>query len=546
MKNIYVIFLALALAACSKPPAERPNILLIMVDDLGYSDLGCYGGEIQTPNINALASDGLLFTQFYNCARCCPTRAALMTGKYPHQVGVARNGRSLTPDGLTIAEVLKPAGYQTGWVGKWHLSQCDVLDDAALHQKWLDHQYDPGTSFGPLESYPVNRGFDKAWGIIWGVINYFDPFSLVDGEQPVNDVPNDFYMTNAITQKSVDFIQEFAKSDDPFFLYVAHAAPHWPLHALPKDIEKYAGTYDDGWEQLRQNRWTRQQDLGIVDDTFECPPVQDGGYAWDSLSEDDKKYQAQKMTAHAAMVDRVDQGIGQIIETLKQTGVYDNTIIMILADNGASPEIVHQPGYDRTAETRDGQKVIYENAHGRPEKVGPETSYTCIGQPWASACNTPFRFWKKESFEGGAHTPFIVHWPKGLKATGEQTNQIGHVMDVMPTCMALAGATYPKELNGESIAAIEGESLLPILNGKERQAHEALYFEHEGGRAIRQGEWKLVALAFQPWELYNMADDPTEMHNLADQMPEKVQEMNALWQAWAERVNVPPPPDWLR
>ena len=334
---------AASLAPRALPGAEkrsRPNIVVIMADDMGFSDAGCYGGEIQTPNLNRLAAGGLRFTQFYNCARCCPTRASLMTGQYAHKVGLTRNGRSLTRNGMTMAEALGQAGYNTAMAGKWHLSRTPVLDDPKLHQKWLDHQHDPGRPFGPVETYPIKRGFDRHYGVIWGVIDHFDPFSLVEGTRAVATVPEDYYFTDAIADKAVDYVRQMSQSEKPFFLYFAHCAPHWPLHARPEDIAKYKDTYAGGWDKLRADRFQRQLKMGLFEKAnTPLPPVQDGRMKWGQLSESEKAYQAGKMAVHAAMVDRVDQSIGRLIKTLEETGQMDNTLILFLADNGASPEV---------------------------------------------------------------------------------------------------------------------------------------------------------------------------------------------------------------
>jgi arylsulfatase A-like enzyme len=538
----FLLFLSINASAGALADAvleDKPNIILIMVDDMGYSDLGCYGGEIRTPNIDNLAKNGLRFTQFYNTSRCCPTRASIMTGLYPHQVGLVVNGRSLTRDGITIAEALKPAGYQTGMVGKWHLSKTIQVKDNTLHQKWLDHQYDPKQPFGPIETYPVNRGFEKFYGVIWGVVNYFDPFSLVEGDKPVPTVPEDYYITDAKTEKSSEYIKDFNQKKNPFFLYIAFTAPHWPLHARAEEIERYKGRYNGGWDRLRKERYERMLSMGLVDhERYPLPPVQVRDKSWDELSKEEKAFESAKMETHAAMIDRVDQGIEKIIQTLKDCKEYENTVIFFLSDNGASPEIMYRPGYDRSSQTRDGRIIRYMGF----DRPGPETTYACIGQPWSSACNTPFRYWKAQSFEGGNHTPFIVHWPEGLKAEqGSTTEQLGHVIDIMPTCLKLANAKYPEQYKGNTILPLEGKSLLPIVYGKEREGYNKLFFEHERGRAVRIDDWKLVASKHSPkkWELYDLTKDRTETTNLVEQYPDKVKSMIAEWQAWAKKVNLP-------
>jgi arylsulfatase len=507
-----------------------------MADDMGFSDAGCFGGEIHTPNLDRLAENGLRFTQFYNCARCCPTRASLMTGQYPHKVGLAENGRDLRRNGITIAEALKQAGYQTAMAGKWHLSRTVPLADRKLHQKWLDHQYDPGQPFAPLETYPSNRGFDKHYGVIWGVIDFFDPFSLVDGTKAVETVPDDYYFTDAVTKKSVEYIRQFGRTDKPFFVYIAHCAPHWPLHAQPEDIARYEDTYRAGWEKLRRDRYQRMIKAGLFEkENTPLPPIQDRGRKWQQLSEKEREFQAAKMSVHAAMIDRIDQGVGEIVAALKSTGQMENTVIFFLSDNGASPEVPQQPGYDRSSQTRDGRRIQYKGIF----EPGSETTYSVIGPAWASASNTPFRYWKKESYEGGCHTPLIIHWPNGLKVKpGSITQQTGHVMDIMPTCLELAGASYPTEYKGYQLTALDGRSLLPILTGGKRKGHDKIFFEHMGGRAVRMGNWKLVALKGEPWRLYNLTEDRTETNDLAAEQPDRARTMSNEWEKWAARVGL--------
>lgn len=534
-----VLVLGTVWAAPSTSPAgSRPDIVVILADDMGFSDLGCFGGEIRTPHLDQLAAKGLRFTQFYNASRCCPTRASLMTGQYPHKVGLARNGRSLTFNGLTMAEALKLAGYQTAMSGKWHLSLTPVLDDGGLHQRWLDHRYDPGRPFGPLETYPARRGFDQHYGVIWGVVDYFDPFSLVDGVEPVRRVPKDYYITDALTDKAVEYVETFAKVDRPFFLYLAYTAPHWPLHARPEDIARYRDRYRAGWHALRAERRKRQLALGLYEPgNTPLPKLMGNGPDWEALTEDQRAFESAKMAVHAAMVDRLDQGVGRVVDSLKAAGRFENTLILFLSDNGASPEIVDVPGYDRTSATRDGRPVRYSGMS--PDELGSQTTYTMIGSWWANAANTPFRYWKAESFEGGNHTPAIVHWPAGLRVRpGSITPQVGHVIDILPTCLEVARVEYPSTYQGRSLTALDGLSLLPILQGRERAGHEALFFEHENGRALRVGDWKLVSVRRREaeWELYDLAKDRTETRNLARVEPERVQSMQQQWKAWFDEV----------
>lgn len=510
---------------------QRPNILLIMLDDMGYSDLGCYGGEVQTPNMDQLAASGIRFTQMHNCARCCPTRASLMTGQYAQLAGINGMGVNLSMNTATIAEVLKENGYRTGMTGKWHLSTTKALPDKNEHLRWLAHQIDHGP-FSPLENYPCNRGFEEHWGVIWGVVNFFDPFSLVHNEEPIKTVPDDFYMTDFVTQKSLDLIDSYSKDDKPFFLYVAHTAPHWPLHALPEDIAKYKDTYTDGWEALRKSRYDRMVAMGLIDSATYRLPENSSGLKWEDC--EDKDYESACMSVHAAMIDHVDQGVGQIIQKLKETGQYENTIILVLSDNGASYERGYKPGFDRPGFTRDSTIIDYDS-----KNPGAETTWSYLGSAWASAVNTPFRFWKKESYEGGSATPFIVHWPKGLSGKENTINTgLAHVIDVLPTCLELAGAEYPDSINGMKTILPVGKSLLPLLYGEKESIHDTLYWEHEGGRAIRVGDWKMTSLKGNPWELFRINEDRTEMNNLAAEFPEKVAELNEAWVLWAEKAGI--------
>jgi len=515
----------------------RPNVVVVMLDDLGFSDFGCYGGEIRTPSIDALAAGGWRFRRFYNAARCCPTRASLMTGMYPHQVGVAGMGRDLSRDAATVAELLRSGGYQTAMVGKWHLSETTPIGGKAKspeHFAWLNHQGDHDRPFAKLETYPINRGFDRHYGTIWGVADYFDPFSLVEGTRPIKDVPEDFHYTDAITAQSVASIRTMAGKDRPFFLYVAECAPHWPLHARPEDVARYRETYRDGWHALRKARYQRQIDMKLVDAaTYPLPALMGRGPDWDALSDEQRDHQSALMAVHAAMVDRVDQGVGAIVRALKDAGQYENTAIFVLADNGASPERYLDPGFDRASETREGTPIRYE---GRFEP-GPETTWGYIGPYWANAVNTPYRYWKAESFEGGCHAPLIVHWPAGLRSDhGSLHDEMSHVIDLLPTFLELCGVPYPAELGGRRLKPLEGRSMAPLFQGKAAEAHPILFFEHEGGRAARTADWTLVAPRGGRWELYHTADDATETTDLAARQPDRVAELSRLWRAWAERV----------
>jgi len=551
MKNPLIVLLLLLGCAFAD---ERPNILLIMADDLGFSDVGCYGGEIETPNLDKLAANGLRFTNFYNASRCCPTRASMLTGLYPHQAWVGRmtkgagGGEGSAPgykgelgeDVVTIAEVLKTAGYQTGMVGKWHLSP--TVSHPKDHMAWLNNQIDKALQPSDASTYPVARGFEKYYGNIWGVVDFFDPFSLVEGNKPVLEVPEDYYITDALNDKTVDYIQDFAKADKPFFLYLAHCAPHWPLHALPEDIEKYKDTYKNGWQAIREARYQRQIDMGLIDPKTAKLSDRIDGPGWGE--EPNQEWEAMHMSAHAAMIDRMDQGLGRVIAKLQELGELDNTLILFLSDNGASPERPNRPGFDRTGETRDGEYVLYAKEMLEAGVFpGPETTYSGIGRDWANVANTPFRFWKKEEYQGGVTTPLIVHWPKGIQQKpGSITTEAGHIIDIMATCVEVAEAKYPERFAGQKIQPMEGKSLIPVLKKGKREGHEAIYFEHFGARGMRQGDWKIVALKGKPWELYNLAKDFTEMTNLAEKQSERVQQMAAQWEEWANRARVYPTP----
>lgn len=529
-----------------------PNIIVILADDLGYSDLGCYGGEIETPNLDYLAQNGVRFTQFYNTSRCCPSRASLLTGLYNHQAGIGEMTRDrglpgyrghITENTVTLAEVLKSAGYHTGMAGKWHVSNTVVQETPEKQLAWLNH-HESHPLFAPKEQYPTSRGFEKYYGNIWGVVDYFDPFSLVNGTEPVKEVPEDYYHTDAINDTAVAYMQHFSKEKKPFFLYVAETAPHWPLMAPPEDIEKYKDTYTEGWEKIREARFKRMAKMGIIDSSqAELSPRWHDDLKWEDNPH--KEWDARAMAVHAAMVDRMDQGIGRIIDALKESGELENTLIVFLSDNGASSEDAagYGPGFDRPSETREGEEIVY--ATDKQKMPGPETTYSSIGQRWANVCNTPFRYWKAESYEGGVHTPMIAFWPKGITANkGGFTKQIGHVMDFMPTFAELAGAEYPKTYNGNEIVPVQGLSLLPVLQGKQREGHEMLFNEHFGAKYARSGDWKLVTRSNhskdKAWHLYNLKKDPTELNDLASEYPEKVKKLDSLWKNWANSHNVFP------
>jgi arylsulfatase len=538
MNKKYITTLAFSSLVAMSEAQNKPNIVLIVVDDLGYSDLGCYGGEIRTPNLDGLAAQGMRFTQFYNCARSCPSRAALMTGLYAQQVGITAMGRSLATNCVTIPEVLKDAGYRTGMAGKWHLSLTEGRGNKEQQMQWLSHQADYG-AFAPLATYPCNRGFDEHWGTIWGVADHFDPFSLVHNEQPIATVPADFYMTDFVTDKTIDMIDNFSASGDPFFLYVAYTAPHWPLHAKPEDIAKYDGVYDGGWDALREARYDRMVQLGLIDPAKTPRSKNESGRRWEN--EANQAWLADNMEVHAAMVDGVDQGVGRIIEKLKAAGEYDHTIILFMSDNGASSENYTIGEFDRADRLRDGTPIV----HNAPVP-GSEATYNYIANGWAGAVNTPFRYWKRESFHGGTATPFIAVLPAGMsQAAGSIVHTPGHFIDVMPTCIDWAGAEYPAVYRGIPIQAPapEARSLKTLLeNPATASTDERIFFwEHENGRAVRAGNWKLASLTNGGWQLFDLSTDLSETNNVAVENPDKVRELKALWKTWATGVGLSVP-----
>lgn len=484
---------------------KRPNIILIMADDMGFSDIGCYGSEIATPNIDRMARGGVRFTQFYNTARCCPTRGALLTGLYNHQAGIghmvedrgypAYRGR-LNDRCVTIAEALRPAGYTTLMAGKWHVGE----------QR-------PG--------WPVDRGFDRYFGLISGGSNYFrldkGRKMAIDGE-PYTPPPDGFYMTNAFTDHAVKFVDEAGRKPNPYFLYLAYTSPHWPLHALPDDIAKYKGKYMKGWDALRQERHERQIAMGIVDRRWEITPRDPQAPAWDSVS--GKELWDLRMAVYAAMIDRMDQGIGRVLAKVRELGQEDNTLVLFLSDNGGCAE----------------QDYPFENAN----PPGPADSFTTLRLPWANAANTPFRLYKHWVHEGGIATPLVAYWPSVIRKQGSLCHQPGHLIDIMATCLDVAGGAYPKTHNGKEITPLEGRSLLANFEGKRRKGHDAIYWEHEGNCAVREGKWKLVSRHPENWELYDMEADRTEIHNLAGRDPGRVRRMTAMHAVWARRCGVMP------
>ncbi len=513
---------ALAMTGCmfGQPEIDQqPNIIIIMADDMGYSDIGCYGGEIPTPNIDYLAENGLRFTQFYNGGRSCPTRAALLTGLYAHQAGVGAmvsphderpgyRGR-LNESCATFAEMLKQAGYQTFMSGKWHVTHFEYHDpEPTLHR---------GT-------WPLQRGFDRFFGTLAGAGSLFDPVSMMEGNEFIEPW-DDFYYTEAISEKAVQFIEE-AEKDKPFLLYISHVAPHWPLHARKKHIEMFTDLYDVGWDELREERHARMLEMGLADERWPLSPRDEETEAWEDTPH--KEWEAYRMAVYAAMVYSMDLGVGQVMDVLRQYDLFDNTLIVFLSDNGAAQSVI------QGTQTRHG---YFENGGTDPDIFpgGPDT-YASYGRAWANASNTPYRRFKRWMHEGGIATPFVAHWPEVIEQA-QITHHLAHVIDLMPTFIEMAGGTYPDSLNGHSLTPLEGISFLPTLRGDAQEQHETLYWEALGYNAIRYGDWKLVSEG-REWELYNLDNDRTELYNLAETYPEKVQKLSDMWEEWAVRAKV--------
>jgi arylsulfatase A-like enzyme len=497
---------------------KRPNIIIILADDMGYSDIGCFGSETQTPNIDAMAKGGLRMTQFYNASRCCPTRASLLTGLYQHQVGVGdmMNTRAesayqgyLNQNCVTIAEALKTGGYNTYMAGKWHVGQSP------------DH-------------WPVKRGFDRYFGLIDGASSYFKPtmpyrpnqkLTIALDDKEFTPGPN-WYSTNAYADYALKFIESNQGTNKPFFLYMAFTSPHWPIQALPEDIAKYKGKYMKGWDKLRAERLARQKAMGILAPDQQLSPRDNNVPEWDSLTPEQKEQFDTKMAVYAAMVDRMDQNIGRIRAKLKELHQDQNTVIMFLSDNGASNESIKGPGFT---------PAVLEASKKDASDPTSFTSYESLG---ANVSDTPFRLFKHWEYEGGTATPFIAYYP-GVIKPGSLVSQPAHIIDLMATCLDLAKTPYPKTYKGNTITPLEGISLVPVFKGETWKGHNGLFFEHEGNRAVRQGDWKLVSQKpLNKWELYNIKTDRSELNDVSAQHPDKVNELIAMYNEWATRAGV--------
>lgn len=520
--------------------ASRPNIILIVADDMGFSDIGCYGSEIKTPNLDKLAAGGLRFTQFYNSPRCCPSRASLLTGLYPHQVGfglmTSDYGRypypqyagNLSEDCVTIAEALRVGGYRTAMVGKWHLTPTHGVSQS---------------------NWPLQRGFEKYFGTIAGHASYFDPATLVRDNTPIRTAEGSYY-TDDLARNAVQCVEEFAHENSPFFLYAAFTAAHWPLHALEGDIAKYKDSYRSGWDEVRRERHKRQCDMGLVNRSWKLTPRDARVPPWELASY--KAWEMRRMAVYAAQIDRLDQNVGKIVSKVEQLGLANNTLFLFMSDNGGNFEEMDTdsrlpshgnvtPDSAMPHETRAGRVVKWGND---PTVLpGPEDTFQSYGIPWGNVSNTPFRLYKHYAHEGGISTPLIAYWPSVIHSRNSLTRQIGHETDIMATCLDVARVRYPSTAkSGRRPPAPVGESLLPIFEGKVRPDRGSIFWEHHGNCAMRSGRWKLVSQFPQYWELYDMESDRTETNDLSGRYPEQTKAMVAEYREWAKGVGVQPWP----
>ncbi|MDN5200239.1 arylsulfatase [Fulvivirgaceae bacterium BMA10] len=477
---------------------ERPNILLILADDLGWSDIGCYGSEIATPNLDKLAQDGLRFTQFYNTSKCFPSRAILLTGLYAQQNGFHRTHTNPISNGITIGEALKSAGYRTLWSGKHH----------------------------GIES-PIDKGFDRYFGLRDGASNHFNPGHQREGELPpaqkrpdrvwlIDSVTHqpytpskDFYTTDEFTKYALNWLEEYKNEKNPFLLYLAYTAPHDPLMAWPEDIEKYKGKYMEGYEAIRKRRFAKQQKLGLISQKHQLsePAYED----WSAMTKEQQEEEDLKMAVYAAMIDRMDQNIGKIIQKLTDLNELDNTLIIFISDNGGSAEVPNVPG--------EGE-------------IGTLSRWSSLGKSWANVSNTPYREYKNYSYEGGINSPMIVHWPNKIQGGKIVNNYAGHFLDIMPTLLDIADVTYPSSFNSQSILPLAGQSFFKAFDGVDVAREKPLFWHWRNGKAVRKGNWKIVLHGSDKWDLYNLKDDPTEMKDLSTQHPEIVEELANLYQNW--------------
>ena len=516
--------------------SEKPNVILILVDDMGFADLGITGSEIRTPNIDHLAKNGALLTSMYNCARCCPTRASLLTGLYPHSAGVGHMGANLgTPayqgflrnDSATIAEVLRASGYRTAMSGKWHVAGDFMAREV---DSWRVGDIDHPT--------PRQRGFDRFYGILDGATHFFSPHFMLEDDHRVDVFADDFYFTDAITDKAITMVEESVADAQPFFLYLAHAAPHWPLHAPADDIARYDGVYNKGWDAIRTARHEDLNGRNVLRANWDISPRDKDVLPWESIKH--KSWEASKMAAYAAMVDHMDQSVGRLVAALKQLDQYDNTLILFLSDNGGCAEFMAEDGWAQyyPDTTHDGRKITMGNVPGvRP---GDELTYQSYDKPWANVSNAPFRLFKHYVHEGGISTPLIAHWPDQIPA-GQVAHEPCHVVDMLPTILQATGSDYLSELGGNTIQPLQGESFLDLLMDKDWAREQPIYFEHEGNSAIRLNNFKLVRKHNADWELYDMDVDRTELNNLAGSNSPLETDLLKQYQDWADKIGVQ---DW--
>jgi arylsulfatase A-like enzyme len=511
--------------------AGRPNIVLIVADDLGFSDLGCYGGEIHTPVLDRLAMSGVRFSQFYNTARCSPSRASLLTGLHPHQTGIGILTNDDRPTGYpgslndrcqTLAEVLAAAGYATFLAGKWHLSS----------DMWNANS-----------SWPTRRGFQHFYGTLTGCGSYFWPGTLMRGEQPAEHEPlgRQFYYTDAISAEAAQFVRRHSHDapGQPFFLYVAYTAPHWPLHAPEDDIVRYAETFRPGWDVLRERRMERLVEAGLLAPDVVLSDRDPTQPPW--KEEPQQAWQRRRMQVYAAQVDRMDRGIGHVVDTLKQIGAFHDTLIVFLSDNGASCEELPKGDLERFRDRRDILRVTTRD--GRAVRIGnspdiapgAEDTYGSYGQAWANLSNTPFRFYKRWVHEGGIATPLIVHWPAGGLRDASVVHDPFQLVDFVPTILEAVGVDGPTD----GVLPPEGRSMVSALRGQP-VPEATLYWEHTGNCAVRRGSWKLVREHPYGWELYDMEKDRPETRDVSAEHAGVVAELAEAFDEWASRVGIIP------
>lgn len=514
---------------------ERPNILLILADDMGFSDIGCFGSEIETPNLDRLAENGLRFSQMYNVARCCPSRACLLTGLYPHASGIGHMTNNLNipeyqgylnQQCITLAEAFKSAGYHTGMSGKWHVGGK------------YDVRMSPEETMGQM-GYPMprQRGFDRFYGILEGAGSYYNPHTLMENETPVKlCAEDDFYFTEAIGEKARDMIDEFVKDNQPFLMYAAFTAPHWPLHARPDDIDQYKNTYQCGWDEIRERRYQRLVESGIIKNQWKISPRDSDAPPWEDVAE--QALEAEKMAVYAAQVTAMDREIGKLVSCLEGHGIADDTMIIFLSDNGGCAEELPADGWIlelAPAKTLGGETVAMGNNAGK--KPGGEDTYMSYGLPWANASNTPFRLFKHWIHEGGVSTPCIFNWKNGISRKGEVEHTSVHFIDVMPTLLDITSVEYPSQYLGIARHALHGESISQAFTGSWKR-EKPIFWEHEGNCGMRKGQYKLVRKYPQSFELYDIDADRCEQQDLSESLPEITQQLIDEYYIWAKNISV--------